>query len=243
MLTEEVQIQRERYARIAEEYEEIHKDHEHVVAFALLDGMLGYLQAKSVLDVGAGTGRTLRALSSRHPELRLMGVEPVAELRAVGHRNGVPAASLIDGNGYSLPFQDGEFDVVCEFGVLHHVREPERMVAEMLRVARLAIFVSDMNNFGGGRPLVRYVKRLLRSVGLWRAVNYIKTGGKGYSITRGDGLFYSYSVFESLPLVRDRCRAVHMMNTLPAGNDFYKSAEHVAILGIKTENREIGRWA
>jgi SAM-dependent methyltransferase len=243
MSTEEVQIQRERYARIAEEYEEVHKDHEHVVAFALLDGMLSYLQAASILDVGAGTGRTLRALSSRRPELRLMGVEPVAELRAVGHRNGVPPASLIDGNGYALPFQDREFDVVCEFGVLHHVREPERMVDEMLRVARLAIFVSDMNNFGGGRPSVRYVKRLLRSVGLWKAANYIKTGGKGYSITRGDGLFYSYSVFESLPRIKNRCGAVHMMNTLPAGNDFYKTAEHVAIVGIKTENTETAQWA
>lgn len=233
MISEDIRIQRARYARIAEEYEEIHHDPEHVVAFALLDGMLGYLGAQSVLDVGAGTGRTLRMLRTVRPDLRTMGVEPVAELRAVGHQNGVPRDALIEGDGYSLPFEDAEFDVVCEFGVLHHVRDPNRMVAEMLRVASKAVFISDMNNFGGGAAPVRFLKRLLRRVRLWELANYIKTAGRGYSITAGDGLFYSYSVFDSLPLVKRHCGAVHLMNTLPAGSDFYKSAEHVALVGIK----------
>ncbi len=107
------------------------------------------------------------------------------------------------------------------------------MVSEMLRVARKAVFISDMNNFGGGAPLVRYAKRALRRLHLWGIANYIKTAGKGYSITEGDGLFYPYSVFDSLPLVKQHCAATHMMNTLPAGNDFYKSGEHVALVGIK----------
>jgi ubiquinone/menaquinone biosynthesis C-methylase UbiE len=233
MPSEDVRIQRDRYARIADQYEEIHQDQEHVVAFALLHGMITHLCAESVLDVGAGTGRTLRALNSLRPDLRLMGVEPVAELRAIGYQHGLTPAMLIGGSGYDLPCPDEGFDVVCEFGVLHHVREPERMVAEMLRVARKAIFISDMNNFGGGAPPVRFMKRLLRRVGLWNAANYIKTGGKGYSITRGDGLFYAYSVFDSLPAITRHCGAVHMMNTLPAGNDFYKTAAHVALVGIK----------
>src|SRR3954467_9596053 len=159
--SEEVRIQRDRHARIADQYEEIHQDREHVVALALLEGMLGYLGADSLLDVGAGTGRTIRLLRTVRPELRLMGVEPVAELRRVGHEQGVPEADLIDGDGYALPFPDGSFDVVCEFGILHHVREPNRVVAEMLRVARKAVFVSDSNNFGGGHPVVRSGKRLL----------------------------------------------------------------------------------
>jgi SAM-dependent methyltransferase len=229
----EIGIQRDRYARIAAQYEEIHHDHEHVVALSLLQGMLPYLAADSVLDVGAGTGRTLRILREARPDLRLMGIEPVAELRAVGHQHGVPASELVDGDGYALAFADGAFDVVCEFGMLHHVREPNRVVAEMLRVARKAVFISDQNNFGGGAAPVRFVKQLLHGLGLWKAADYIKTGGKGYSITQGDGLFYSYSVFDSIDLLKHQCRIVHLMNTLPAGSDLYRTANHLAVLGIK----------
>ena len=77
------------------------------------------------------------------------------------------------------------------------------------------------------------IKQFFHSVGLWRVVNYIKTGGKGYSITEGDGLFYSYSVFDSVPLIKRHCRTVHMMNTVPSGHNLYRTASHVAVLGIK----------
>ena len=230
---EERRIQRDRYAQIAAHYEEVHSDHEHVVALGLLEGMLGYLGATSLLDVGAGTGRTIRLLRAARPDLRLMGVEPVAELRAVGHQAGIPSSDLIDGDGYQLAFPDGAFDVVCEFGMLHHVREPNRVVAEMLRVALKAVFISDMNNFGGGSPAARLAKQTLHGLGLWGLTNYLKTGGKGYSISAGDGLFYSYSVFDSVDLLKQHCRVVHMMNTLPAGSDLYRTANHLAVMGVK----------
>src|SRR5262245_53163646 len=112
-LSEETRIQRERYARIAAQYEDVHRDPEHFIALALLEGMLGYLGAESVLDVGAGTGRTIRLLRAMRPRLRFAGIEPVAELREVGHQLGVPADELVDGDGYHLAFADGSFDVVC----------------------------------------------------------------------------------------------------------------------------------
>jgi SAM-dependent methyltransferase len=233
IIPDEVRIQRERYSRIAPEYERVHADPEHVLALAFLEGMLGYLQAASLLDVGAGTGRTIRHLLRSRPEMRLVGIEPVAELRQVGHHLGVSEDQLRDGNGYELAFRDGEFDVVCEFGVLHHVRDPNRVVAEMLRVARKAIFISDMNNFGGGARPVRLLKQVLHTLGLWKAVNFLKTGGRGYSITAGDGLFYSYSVFDSLPLIDKHCVATHLLNTLPAGPNLYRTSAHVALLGVK----------
>jgi hypothetical protein len=36
---------------------------------------------------------------------------------------------------------------------------------------------------------------------LWAAYNYLRTGGKGYRITEGDGLAYSYSVYDSFGLI------------------------------------------
>lgn len=229
----EERIQRERYSKIASQYDALHFDPEHVVALAYMRGMLDLVEAKSVLDVGAGTGRAMAYFRAARPDLRIIGVEPVLELREVGHRKGIPATDLIDGDGYHLPFRDGDFDVVCEIGVLHHVREPHRIVSEMLRVARKAVFISDSNNFGGGTFFSRLLKQSLRSLGVWRFCQLVVTRGKGYWITEGDGLFYSYSVFDNLKLIRRHCRAIHMLNTVPSTPNLYRTASHIALVGLK----------
>ena len=235
MTRPEIAQQRQYYAATAARYEEMHvaADDEHHFALGVLSGVLDYLQVKSVLDVGAGTGRAVRYLRERRPDLRVVGVEPVAELRAVGYQQGLPEDSLIDGNGSALPFQDGEFDLVCEFAVLHHVPDPAIMVGEMLRVARRAVFISDANAYGqGGRPL-RMFKALLRNTGLWRASVMLRTRGKGYYVSEGDGVAYPYSVFDNYRQVREQCSRVHVLNTLDAGVNPLHSAPQVALLGIK----------
>jgi SAM-dependent methyltransferase len=152
----------------------------------------------SVLDVGSGTGRGLRHLMRVHPGLELKGIEPVAALSqgAIG-QHGVPADMVIEARGEALPFPDRSFDAVCELGMLHHVPNPSAVVGEMLRVARRAIFISDCNRFGQGPMAERLAKLALYKFGLWNAVNRMKTRGRGYTITEGDGLAYSYSIYDS----------------------------------------------
>jgi hypothetical protein len=77
------------------------------------------------------------------------------------------------------------------------------------------------------------VKQVIRRLGLWTAYNYIRTGGKKYQISEGDGLFYSYSVFNNYDFIRQHCRAVHLLNTRDAGINPLKTASHVALLGLK----------
>jgi ubiquinone/menaquinone biosynthesis C-methylase UbiE len=231
----EVEWQRRYYAETADDYDQMHvaeKD-DHIFALSILTGMLDFLEIESVLDVGAGTGRVNLFLKKQRPALRVLGVEPVAALRQVGHRRGVSESDLIDGDATALRFGPGEFDLACEFGVLHHLRRPDQAISEMLRVARKAIFVSDCNNFGQGSAISKAIKQTLCGLGVWRAVNYVKTGGKGYAISGGDGLAYSYSVFNDHRLIRSRCRSVHVINMSGAGVNHYRSAGHVALLGIK----------
>jgi hypothetical protein len=45
------------------------------------------------------------------------------------------------------------------------------------------------------------LKLALYKFKLWGAFNYLRTGGKGYLITEGDGLAYSYSVYDCLDAV------------------------------------------
>lgn len=228
-------IQRRYYADTANAYDAMHLDaaDEHYFALCFMLGATDYLGVRSILDIGSGTGRALAEIKRQRPDIRVTGIEPVRELREIGHGKGIGIDELIDGDALALDFRDGEFDLVCEFGVLHHIRTPARAVAEMLRVGHKAVFISDSNNFGQGGAVSRMVKQTVNALGLWPVMDYIKTRGKGYTISEGDGLGYSYSVFNNYEQIKTRCRSVHLLNTLPAGIDPYRTASHVALLGVK----------
>ena len=229
--------QREYYSATAARYNDWHvnaqEQDEHSFTLSFMASVLDYYGIRSVLDVGAGTGRTIQYLKRARPDLPVTGIEPVAALREIGYGNGLSREALVDGDALHLPFRDDEFDLVCEFGVLHHIKTPEVAVAEMLRVAKKAIFISDANNFGQGSFVVRSLKQLINAVGLWKAADLVRTRGKGYTISEGDGLAYSYSVFNNYKQIQERCSMVHVLNSAGAGTNPYRSASHVALLGIK----------
>jgi ubiquinone/menaquinone biosynthesis C-methylase UbiE len=237
-LDQEQSIQREYYERTAAQYDEAQLDRrdEHYFALNFLRGAASFYQIGSILDIGAGTGRVARFFGEHGDAPAVTSVEPVAALREQGHRLGLPEDALIDGDATNLAFPDNAFDLACEFAVLHHLREPRRAVSEMLRVSRKGIFISDSNNFGQGGGPARLVKQALDLFGLWPLADRIKTKGKGYTISEEDGLAYSYSVFNELPLIRKHCKTVHILNTRgKAGRNLYRTADHIAILALKAD--------
>ena len=230
------EIQKKYYANTADNYDAIHGrgiNDEHDLALHYLSAIIKFYDIKSVLDVGAGTGRTVEYLLKNHIDLKLVGVEPVDELREKGYEKGIPKNILIKGDGNSLIFNNNSFDLVCEFGVLHHIPKPEIMIAEMIRVGKKGIFISDCNNFGNGSFLGRSIKQTLNTLGLWKSYNYIRTRGKNYQISEGDGLFYSYSVFNNFNQIKKSCKKVLMLSTKDSGVSIYRSAPHVSLLGLK----------
>lgn len=199
------ELQRAYYERTAQDYGAMHEGHDSAHDRALeliLPWLSAPLAARSLLDVGAGTGRALRFLAARRPELALHGIEPVPALIAQAEAAGLPRGVIQPGSGAALPFADASIDVVTAFGMLHHVPEPARVIRELMRVARKAIFISDSNRFAQGSRLARYTKLSLHALGLWPAYTLLRTRGRGYMVSEGDGLFYSYSVFDDLPLLR-----------------------------------------
>lgn len=231
----EIEIQRSYYAKTAAKYDLMHLDEqdEHFFALSFLASTIDYLGIQSILDIGSGTGRAIQYLKKLRPELRVVGVEPVRELREIGYSKGLSDKELVDGDATNLSFSDDAFDMVCEFGVLHHIKKPDLAVAEMLRVSGKAIFISDSNNFGQGSLVARTVKQVINLVGLWKLADLIKSRGKGYTISEGDGLAYSYSVFTNYEQIKEECRSIHLLNTKDGLINPYKTASHVALLGIK----------
>jgi ubiquinone/menaquinone biosynthesis C-methylase UbiE len=199
-------IQREYYTETAARYDTMHANEGggDVAQNQFILAMLRLAGVSSLLDVGSATGRGLTEFASGLPGALVCGVEPVAALLKQAVDAGVlRSVPLVRGTGESLPFGDGSFDAVCEFSILHHVPNPSRVVGEMLRVARKMIVITDSNRFGQGSLLARWFKLLLYKAGLWTAFNYVRTRGKHYQVSEGDGLFYSYSVYDSYELIAE----------------------------------------
>jgi ubiquinone/menaquinone biosynthesis C-methylase UbiE len=206
--------QQDYYAETAPTYESMHvrPGDEHFVALEYAAALLHVVRAKSVLDIGSGTGRAIRFLRQRCPDLKVEGIEPVGELREQAQGLGTV---LHEASGEDIPFHDRSFDVVMSFGVLHHVPDPTPVVTEMTRVARLGVMISDANRFGQGSIVAGALKLTIHRVGLWPAFDRLRTRGRGYMVSDGDGIFYSYSIFDSMPQLQAWADRVLVVPTTP----------------------------
>lgn len=228
--------QQEYYDRTAGHYEamHVHPLDEHAVALAMLAGFARHIGARSILDVGGGTGRAVKLLQDYLPGVKVVGVEPVAGLREVGYANGIARDALVDGSGEALPFADDAFDLVIETAVLHHVPDPAKVVREMCRVASRGVMISDSNNLGQGSWPVRLVKGVLHRLGLWRAFVWLGTGGKMSKYNEGDGVFYSYTLFDSTGDVARKFPRHHWLTTRPTqGFNLRFGAPVLALIALK----------
>jgi hypothetical protein len=84
---------------------------------------------------------------------------------------------------------------------------------------------------------MRIIKQTINYLKLWPLANYLKTFGRSYVITEGDGLSHShshsYSVFNNYDQIRKGYKAVHLINTSAGRINPYEAAGSVALLGIK----------
>jgi ubiquinone/menaquinone biosynthesis C-methylase UbiE len=205
-LSRAVEIQRRYYTRTAARYDTMHANETSTDTgiTKFLYAFLPMLEVRSFLDVGTATGLGMRDLKRAFPGLFICGVEPVAAFLTQAILAGNTSSfNAVRATGEALPFPDASFDAACEFGILHHAANPNAVVKEMLRVAKKAVFLCDSNRFGQGSRFVRLIKLVLWKMKLWRVYTFLRTGGKGYMLTEGDGLAYSYSVFDSYHLVSE----------------------------------------
>jgi len=95
-----------------------------------------YLRATDrVLDVGCGNGNLGRALMGAVAGLVVEGLERVP-------RGGEPI-KVHGYDGVTMPLERGAYDVVIVADVLHHERDPERLLRECARVASRLVIIKD----------------------------------------------------------------------------------------------------
>ena len=89
------------------------------------------------LDVGCGTGRLTRIIDRGASPASIVGIDPSSGFVQTGRANyGGQGVQLLVGDGQRLPFSDWVFDAAVSGLVLNFVSEPERLVAEQIRVVR-----------------------------------------------------------------------------------------------------------
>lgn len=102
---------------------------------AVLDLAAPLPSPASVLDVGCGTGRLLRAAATRWPSAQLIGVDP-AQGMVDGARQLTPGATIHRGLAESLPLPDASVELVFSTMSSHHWRDQAIGIREIARVLR-----------------------------------------------------------------------------------------------------------
>jgi ubiquinone/menaquinone biosynthesis C-methylase UbiE len=93
----------------------------------------GVTLSGDVLEIGAGSGAMAEAAARHWPSASITATDlDPAMVRVAASR--VPSARVADAT--ALPFEDGSFDGVLSFLMLHHTLAWEAVVAEAMRVLR-----------------------------------------------------------------------------------------------------------
>lgn len=108
-------------------------------------GALAGLAPAELLDIGSGRGVFLWPLLDELPHLPVTAIDHnsrrAIDLLAV-RLGGVERLAAQEMDARALAFPDGSFDVVTILEVLEHIPDPERAVAEVVRVARRSVVLS-----------------------------------------------------------------------------------------------------
>jgi ubiquinone/menaquinone biosynthesis C-methylase UbiE len=92
-----------------------------------------------LLEIGGGSGAMAAVMLERHPDLSVTvtDIDP-AMVESASRRldRFRPRAAARQADATALPFEDGSFDTVVSFIMLHHVGAWEQALAEAVRVLR-----------------------------------------------------------------------------------------------------------
>lgn len=231
--------QQDYYTQTAGIYEKMHggETGEHALALEHFFAFASHYKFNKVLDVGCGTGAVLSKMLRKGFDAK--GLEPVQALLNIGiQKHSIPNTRIFLGRAERIPFPDASFDAVTEFGILHHVPEPRLAVREMMRVSQSAIFLSDENRFGRGSAAWRLIKYLWWVTGVFSIGYYFMTKGRGYHETVGDGISYSYSVYDSFRDISKWASRVFFIplgksDKISLGHPFF-STPHVMLCAFRT---------
>lgn len=118
---------------------------------------LAPFEGKKVVDIGCGDGTYTLELYDRAKPASIYAVDPAdnaieAAKKRVENRN---VQFAVD-NAYQLNIPDDTYDIAYIRGVLHHMDDPKRAIAEALRVARQILIIEP----NGYNPVLKVLEKV-----------------------------------------------------------------------------------
>ena len=160
----------ESISELEENFSDIERSNRRLGGFAAVEFALQDVRPQTILDVGCGSGdaaaflaRTART-QGRALSITCLDVSPDV-LTIAQKRHGGPDLRFVRGDGLSLPFEDGSFDVTMCNLTLHHCDPPAAiaLLRELRRVARVRPVVTDLRRsriaWAGAKLLVSIFTR------------------------------------------------------------------------------------
>jgi ubiquinone/menaquinone biosynthesis C-methylase UbiE len=98
-----------------------------------------------VLDMGCGTGNHLQFFKEKW--CSVTGIDPSSKMLEIAKSKLGNSAELILSQAEDIPFSDDEFDIVTLINVLEIANNPQKVIAEAIRVCRGRVFIGFLNNY------------------------------------------------------------------------------------------------
>lgn len=114
----------------------------------LLEGLItSFPTARSLLEVGCGTGHFTAWLAQHYPVV--MGVERAPAMLAQLHRQ-APDLPIVLGDAHQLPIRSRAVDLTVFVTTVEFLDSPERALAEAVRIARHGMVLVVLNRWSRG---------------------------------------------------------------------------------------------
>ncbi len=122
-------------------------------------------------------------------EMTAVDNNPIAVREAIAFTRGYPEITVAIADGFSLPFEDGSFDIVMCSNTLHHYSEEEavRLLKEIHRVAAIGYIVKDLRRSWVAWSLITVLTRIFTKNRLTRHDGPLSVL-RSYTVTEQDAL-------------------------------------------------------
>jgi ubiquinone/menaquinone biosynthesis C-methylase UbiE len=116
--------------------------------------------AKTILDVGCGPGLYCEKLNENGYDI--IGVD-YSENTIELAKQKYPGITFMVADGYNLPFQDNQFDIVLSIGALQCIIEHEKFLKELIRVSSKAVILSTLLKKKKSKDPMRTLREQLKA--------------------------------------------------------------------------------
>jgi SAM-dependent methyltransferase len=101
-------------------------------------GVLSEINGRKILDVGCGFGRLTLDVARKNPDSEVFGIDihdaQTGQARMNSEAFEIKNVEFRTASAYDLPFEDGSFEMIYSFFMLHHLDEIPKGLSEIRRV-------------------------------------------------------------------------------------------------------------